>query len=216
MIASSLTVFLSQRCNGLCMFTPQILAPIVDDLPQDNTIYLGLLTGRIPVIPPFAPTHVGGDANNILFSEVFDISRLSSLIGSPVIEWADLKQGDELEDLGCWSIWQSQQDYEDNPRMAWLPQQLSLDLSYTKSPSWVKAMPGNEHDKMSNFFDLAKLAFPEARNEYLQSGVDLKRTPSPIHQTISDPDEHLLCMDYLYYVSANHVCLLISCFVSPI
>lgn len=175
---------------------------------QGNTVYLALITGRIPVMPPFTPSHIGGDAENIPFGEVFDVPRLRSLINSPVVEWHDLKarESDELEHLGCWSIWQSQQYYEYEPRMTWLPQELHLDIAYTKSPSWVKSVPGNEHDKSSYFFDLAKLAFPEARDEYLNSGLDIKRTPSPIHHMISDPDDHLLCMDYLYYVTANPVC----------
>jgi hypothetical protein len=168
-------------------------------------------------MPPFSPSHIGGDADNLPFGEVFDVPRLASELGVPVVEWSDVKQKNshEVEDLGGWAVWQAQQYYEDRPRLAWLPTQLGLDIAYTKAPSWVKALPGNEHDRTSNFWDLAKLAFPEARNEYLNSSVEIPRTPSPEHGIISDPDEHLLCLDYLYYVSANYVRAR-SLFTSPV
>jgi hypothetical protein len=174
---------------------------------QGNLIYLGIITDRIPIIPKFTPSHIGGDAANLPFGEVFDVPRLSSLIGMPVVEWTDVKQqsSTEIDVLGCWSVWQSQQYYEDFPRMTWFPHTMALDLAYTKAPAWIKSWPGDLHNRMSNFWDLAKLTYSRARNEYLNSGENITRTPSPVLETIVDPDEHLLCMDYVFYVEANHV-----------
>jgi hypothetical protein len=89
-----------------------------------------------------------------------------------------------------------------------MPTQLGLDIAYTKAPAWIKAIPGYEHSKMSNFWDLAKLSFADARDQYLGSEAEISRTPSPVHHLVSDPDDHLLCMDYLYYVGSTPVCLI--------
>ena len=76
------------------------------------------------------------------------------------------------------------------------------DVSFTQPPSWIKALPGNEHDKTSRFWDLARLSFPDARREWLNSGQDIQQTPSPTLGVIEDPDQQMLCMDYLYYAGA--------------
>jgi len=79
------------------------------------------------------------------------------------------------------------------------------DVSYTKGPSWLKAEPGNEHDKTSRFWDLSRLSFPDARRQWLSGGQELDQTPSPILNVIEDPDQQMLCMDYLFYVAATRV-----------
>ena len=60
-----------------------------------NLIYLGLLTNRVPVMPPHVPMHVGVEANDFEFGKIFDIPRLRTLLRHPVIEWKDLKTGIE-------------------------------------------------------------------------------------------------------------------------
>ena len=78
-----------------------------------------MLTERVPIIGPFTPSHIGGDAGNILFSEVFDVEYLSKTIGIPVLEWSEVKNtsSEEIEDIGCWSVWQAVQQRESDPRM---------------------------------------------------------------------------------------------------
>ena len=76
------------------------------------------------------------------------------------------------------------------------------DISYTKAPSWLKATPGDPNDKTSRFWDLARLSFPDARREWLNSGQPIDQTPSPVLNAVEDPDQQMLCMDYLYYVGA--------------
>jgi hypothetical protein len=72
-----------------------------------NLLHLSTLTGRTAILPPFTPSHVGSDAPLVPFSEIFDIQRLSAALGAPVVEWHEVKDIDseELETLGCWSVW---------------------------------------------------------------------------------------------------------------
>jgi hypothetical protein len=80
-----------------------------------------MITERIPIVGPFTPSHIGGDAGNALFSEVFNIDYLSDKIGMPVLEWHEVKnlsaQAPEVEDIGCWSVWQAVQVRESTPRI---------------------------------------------------------------------------------------------------
>lgn len=79
------------------------------------------------------------------------------------------------------------------------------DVSYTKGPAWLKAYPGNEDDKTSRFWDLARLTFPDARRERLNSVQAVDQTPSPILNVVEEPDQQMLCMDYLFYVCGSQV-----------
>lgn len=96
-----------------------------------NMIYLAVITSRIPIIPPFQPTHVGQEAGHLPFSAVFDVPRLSRSLtarmpqgddtvgytssGSndirgtfPIIEWWQVKdldmdrQDDKLSSVEGW------------------------------------------------------------------------------------------------------------------
>ena len=108
----------SQRCHDLRGF---LFSPLVSELirfVQGNLIYLALITERVPIVGPFTPSHIGGDAGEILFSEVFDIDYLSERIRMPVLEWSEVKNyfSPEIEDIGCWSVWQAVQTRESRPR----------------------------------------------------------------------------------------------------
>ncbi|CAK5275590.1 unnamed protein product [Mycena citricolor] len=165
-----------------------------------NLIYLGLITDRIPIIPPFLPSHVGSHVPPIPFGEVFDVPRLRKELGVPVLEWKDVKNSSSLliEELGCWNLWEAVQDSEAYPRPSRHPRELGLDISYTKAPNWIKMIPDSATDRHSTFWSIASLAFPETRNAHLVPPL-----PSPIRQEALSPDEDLLCYDYLYYVSAH-------------
>jgi hypothetical protein len=80
-----------------------------------------MLTERVPIIGPFTPSHIGGDAGNVAFGEVFDVDYLSERIGLPVLEWSEVKNlstpETEIEDIGCWSVWQAVQVRESAPRI---------------------------------------------------------------------------------------------------
>ena len=58
------------------------------------------------------------DVGTIPFGEVFDLDHLSRAIGTPVLEWHEVKNlsSKEVEDIGCWSVWQAVQTREPEPR----------------------------------------------------------------------------------------------------
>ncbi|KAL9716465.1 hypothetical protein Ac2012v2_000913 [Leucoagaricus gongylophorus] len=165
-----------------------------------NLIYLAIITDRIPIIPMFIPSHIGGDKPPIDFGKVFDVQRLARRIGIPVLEWHQVKNrsSDILDELGCWNTWEAVQYHDAYPRRSAVPNLLSLDISYTKAPSWIKVIPHFEHDSHAYFWALASLAFPEGRRENLQLPL-----ASPVYHALLPPDEQLLCYDYLYYVCAH-------------
>ncbi|GJE85810.1 O-fucosyltransferase family protein [Phanerochaete sordida] len=167
-----------------------------------NLIYLGIITDRVPVVAMFTPSHIGGDAGVITFGEVFDVQRFRDESGTPLLEWLEVKdpESEEVDELGCWNIWEAVQYYEHFPRGSSIPDWLKLDISYTRAPDWVKQIPGYEHDKCSTFWSLARLAYPEDREPNLGNIL-----PSPQHGVFLDPDEHMLCYDYLYYACAGHM-----------
>ncbi|KAG1884715.1 ARM repeat-containing protein [Suillus subluteus] len=56
--------------------------------------------------------------------------------------------------------------------------------------------------KEASFWSLASLGFPEACSSSLK--LSPMNHPSPHHQLSLPPDDHVLCFDFLYYVSAHH------------
>ena len=71
------------------------------------------------------------------------------------------------------------------------------DISYTQAPSWIK-LTSDPNDVYSSFWSLARLSFPEARSQYIGHP-----DPSPQHQALLEPDDHLLCFDYLFYTGVS-------------
>ena len=61
-------------------------------------------------------------------------------------------------------------------------------------------IPNYEHDKGSTFWALARFAYPDDRNKNLGNAL-----PAPQTGEVLNPDEHLLCYDYLYYACAAAV-----------
>ncbi|ETW87012.1 hypothetical protein HETIRDRAFT_307790 [Heterobasidion irregulare TC 32-1] len=168
-----------------------------DVMTYGNLVYLAMISQRVPIIGPFTPSHIGGEAGSIPFSEVFDLDRLSTAIGMSVVEWGEVKDpaSTEIENLGCWSIWQAVQTNEAGPRITGA---LSQDISYTKAPSWVQKNPGYEHDPHAHFWSIATLTFPEERRNNLGTPQ-----PSNVLGAVAHPDEQVACFDYLYYVCAT-------------
>jgi hypothetical protein len=71
------------------------------------------MTGRVPVLPEFTPSHVDKSAGPIPVSEVFDIPLLEATLGIPILEWHEVKDLSEPvsempdEQIGCWSVHQA-------------------------------------------------------------------------------------------------------------
>ncbi|OCH94686.1 hypothetical protein OBBRIDRAFT_722038 [Obba rivulosa] len=170
-----------------------------DVMTYANMVYLGSITDRVTILPMFIPSHVGGDAGDLAFGEVFDVPRFNRDSGIPAVEWSEVKdpQSEEMDTLGCWSVWEAVQYNEHYARHSWVPEKLNLDISYTKAPDWIKLVPNYEHDHSSTFWALARLSFPEERSKNIGQA-----TPSTHLGYIADPDDHLLCYDYLYYAGA--------------
>ncbi|KIY68096.1 hypothetical protein CYLTODRAFT_421950 [Cylindrobasidium torrendii FP15055 ss-10] len=171
-----------------------------------NLIYLGLLTERAPIIPPFTPTHVleKGSASEVDFGQVFDLPRMQRDMGIPIVEWSQVKNisaDKQIDELGCWNVWEVSQDSEKHPRDSWIPQAYSLDISYTTAPKWVRFSGwngGHWAHRHTSFWSLARLGFSDTRNQNLITPL-----PSPKHGVSLPPDEQLLCFDYLYYVGSQ-------------
>ncbi|TFY82083.1 hypothetical protein EWM64_g1930 [Hericium alpestre] len=167
---------------------------------KGNLIYLAMITERVPIIGRFIPSHIGGDAGDVAFGEVFDVDLLSQAIGMPILEWDDVKDpfSKEIDELGCWSIWQAVQNREQVPRVTYALEHNGLDISWTAAPPWVQKVPGYEHDPHAHFWSIAQLTYPEGHEA--NSGVP---QPSLAHNVTLDPDQQLSCFDYLYYVCAS-------------
>ncbi|TFK99714.1 hypothetical protein BDV98DRAFT_623553 [Pterulicium gracile] len=179
-----------------------------DVMTYGNLLYLALISDRIPILPMFTPSHIGGGVPPIAFGEVFDLPRLRKLLGKPILEWRDVKvlpvsyEPEDTEDLGCWNLWQTVQYREAIPRFLYLhcSRSISPDISYTQMPETVKLIPHFEHDPHASFWQLAPYAYPDARNAAL---ANFKPQPSPLHNATLPPDEHMVCYDYLYYVCGS-------------
>lgn len=170
-----------------------------DVMTMGNLFYMARLTGRIPIFPKFVPTHAAldGDHRSIPFSEVFDTKYLSQKTGIPVLEWPQVKDENSthVDNLGCWNVWEATQEAEHHPRNSQTPDEISVDISYTKLPKDIKTT-----DIFTTFWHLAPYSQSNVRERRLR---DQSPDPSPLHQVTLHPSEHLLCFDYLYYVTAQ-------------
>ena len=90
-----------------------------------------MITGRIPIIPPFT-SYIDGTASPLPFSEIFDVPRMALGTNTPILEWHMVKDVDRAhsehakDEIGCWNIWESVQIYEHYPRHSWVPVWLKL------------------------------------------------------------------------------------------
>jgi len=105
-----------------------------DVMTYANLIHLALLTQRIPILPPFAPSHLPLSGGFPPASEVFDIPPLSKTVGIFILEWKDGKREDseEWDVVGCWSNWSTMHG-SDRPSV--VSPELNLDVSYTGIPA---------------------------------------------------------------------------------
>lgn len=93
-----------------------------------NLIYLGILTNRVPILPMFTPSHIGGNVTPINFGEVFDIHRIRTEMNHPLVEWHEVKNysTDSVQEIGCWNTWEAVQRREKYPRQSSVPDHLKL------------------------------------------------------------------------------------------
>ncbi|KAG1817615.1 uncharacterized protein BJ212DRAFT_1246275, partial [Suillus subaureus] len=112
------------------------------------------------------------------------------------LEWHKVKDPESqvLDDLGCWNNLK-------HPSSV-IKYMAITDISWTQTPPWVELTSPSKHDNHASFWPLASLGFPETRLNSL--ALSLTNHSSPQHQVSLPPDEHVLCFDFLYYVSAHH------------
>ncbi|KAJ7926026.1 hypothetical protein B0H13DRAFT_2229589 [Mycena leptocephala] len=123
-----------------------------------NLIYLGLITDRVPVLPVFLPSHY--------------------MLNSYGDEHSPLPFGiTVMDDIGCWNvgIYPVPRQSSETKLAPWF---LKLDISYTKTPAWIKMKQNFEHDRYSSFWSLASLAFPSTRAANLVPPLPTKQTPA--------------------------------------
>jgi len=170
-------------------------------------IYLGTITDRVPIIPPFAPDHhISSSAGIIPFGDIFDLEHLRHVLRIPILEWRDVKKlpyhnpysTSEIEDLGCWST------HKENAtvpiRAENVVHHLGLDVAYTRVPLATRLKPHDSQDHHVVFSQLAATIYPLRP---LVSPQSLPRfAPSPLGHSLG-PDEKLTCFDFLYYVTSG-------------
>lgn len=160
-----------------------------------HTVQLALLTNRIPILPPFPPSHTGPKSGLLPFSEVFDLPALSQNLDIPIFEWQDIKEtvnphpdpqnvalygdrwngyyGGEMEEIGCWSLWMTQRGKGAKAREGRIPEAFSLDVSWTPVP-WGNQVPKpssedyNTHEAASLATTQGREAGIEASKHYLE------------------------------------------------
>ncbi|KAF8893504.1 hypothetical protein BD779DRAFT_1783800 [Infundibulicybe gibba] len=125
-----------------------------------NLIYLGTISDRIPIVPPFSPDdHISRSAGPILFSSIFDLDALRHTLRTPIIEWVSVKNSSSLslEAIGCWS---TRSPHEAEPiKSESLLEHLQLDVSYTRVPAQLRRTTGHIEPHVL-FFPTAELIFP--------------------------------------------------------
>ena len=85
-----------------------------------------MITERVPIIGPFTPSH--GEDLDLAFSDVFDLPRLRTALRMPILEWNEVKTWDSdfVDEIGCWSVWETVQYDDQAPRESRVPYLLGL------------------------------------------------------------------------------------------
>ncbi|KAF6765971.1 hypothetical protein DFP72DRAFT_797144 [Ephemerocybe angulata] len=189
-------------------FTNQFIACL-------HLIYLGHLTGRVPVIPPIVPAaHISSTAGLIPFSSIFNLTLLRAALRTPVIEWHDGKHIEAnasvslpttssdpaLDHFGCWStrpLSANHAGYVENDENA-----LRVDMSFTRVPKHVYFNASNKDDMHTTFYGLSSIITPGHPHAAAAEGRLAIMHPSRLGKKMK-PEERMSCFDMLYYVSTG-------------
>ncbi|KAF6754168.1 hypothetical protein DFP72DRAFT_1009754 [Ephemerocybe angulata] len=190
---------------ALAGFTNQFIAFM-------NLIYLGLQSERIPVIPPFTPSHMSDNAGALRFGTVMNMTSLSKVLRRPILEWSDVKDypangsvilthkptDPAVEHIGCWSLRQRSLKIP-----VWVPMSenvLKIDLSFTRVPGFAFFEEKEESELQLKFPALASLIVP--KHPHPASKNQPLMAPSKMGSKLP-PDEHMACFDFMYYISTG-------------
>ncbi|KAG8925561.1 hypothetical protein FRC02_009588 [Tulasnella sp. 418] len=173
-----------------------------------NIIYLGMISSRIPIIPPFVPLsqHIGNGGFLQDFSEFFDLPGLRAALNHPILEWSQVKKApyagntanlkDVVEEpLGCWSNWELIGPNGDIVYTELAPF-LSLDVSYTPTPEYIglTGKPGYH----TSLWGLVSILYPDGRAKALRQKESVPSVGASQNQALL-PDDQLACFDVLYF-----------------
>jgi len=192
-------------------------------------IYLGFLSDRIPIIPPFGPgphicvsyslyIHFHSNLSNrkarsaglVPFSRIFNLTRARKEIHKPILEWSDVKDlpsptsvqpppDSEREPLGCFS---TRPDYYPHPnRGEEVVDHLQLDIAYSRVPTPARLNASNNREDFLVFPKLAPYIFPRRPRPPPHGHFEFMEA-SPLGHKLP-PDERLTCFDYLYYITSS-------------
>ncbi|KAJ3515420.1 hypothetical protein NLJ89_g1772 [Agrocybe chaxingu] len=174
-----------------------------------NMIYVGLISDRIPILPPFGPHHMSYDAGALRFSNVFNLTQLKKALNRPILEWHEVKEEDspsslrepsaeERESIGCWS---TRKEAIANPlRVKSVVDHLKLDIAYTRVPSEARWLPNHENNDFLVFHQLVPYIFPRHPWRPVSDFPLMQASPSGLRLP---PDEQVSCFDYLYYITSS-------------
>ncbi|RXW21216.1 hypothetical protein EST38_g4629 [Candolleomyces aberdarensis] len=184
-------------------------------------IYLGIISQRIPIIPPFVPqSHVSEGAGILPFSHIYNLTNLRNAIKFPVLEWSDVKTlspsssssnngapADPAERFGCWSV--RQRNIPTPGRVPRTERVLNLDLAFTRAPPmayWLE----NVGDPHTRFPALAALIWPGHPHPASKNLPLMEHQGERIHNGGGQelwkggpPDEQLACFDFLYWMTSG-------------
>lgn len=181
------------------------LTPANDFMTIINMLYVGFLSNRTAVIPPFKPAHVSSAAGYPAFSEIFDVPKMSALIpgGMPILDWYDVKDHNSthMDELGCWSAWATPRP-DSGPRNGPIPRYIHVDASYTPVPKGSKLVATMPTELHMRHTALSALTFPDGRKQaHLPPQAPFPGKSG--HRRL--PDEQMACFDFLYYGSGVSV-----------
>jgi len=173
-----------------------------------NMIYLGILSDRIPIIPPFAPDHhISSSAGPLPFGEIFNLTELRNSLRKPVLEWSQVKSlpprlsletPSSTEQIGCWSIRPAKQK---DPILAQnLLSHLGLDVSYTRVPAYIRDDPILAANAHVALLPLAEKIYPLDPRAHVEDTILMAASPSGSKLS---PNHHMSCFDFLYYASVG-------------
>ncbi|TFK35507.1 hypothetical protein BDQ12DRAFT_688252 [Crucibulum laeve] len=173
-----------------------------------NMIYLGTISDRIPIIPPFAPDHhIPRSAGVIPFGSLFNLTHLRTTLRLPLIEWRDLKtlphptldpySTSSIEHLGCWSA--SPYDKTEPTLAVNLVAHLGVDASYTRLPIHTHKQE-DQNEAHVVLPSIAALVFPGEPSHPVDWYPFMRE--SNMGSKLS-PEEHLACIDQLYFSTSG-------------
>ncbi|KAF8973027.1 hypothetical protein BDZ97DRAFT_1649427 [Flammula alnicola] len=176
-----------------------------------NMIFLGIISQRVPIIPPFGPDHhISYDAGALPFGRIFNLTRARKEMHQPLLEWLDVKhlpsatsveppQALEREQLGCWSG-----RHENDPRPSRVKSvvdNIRLDISYTRAPRQARHNPDDGQDDFLEFNSVVRYIFPRSPLPPPNGHYPLMEA-SPLGHKLP-PDEQMTCFDHLYYATSS-------------